>query len=149
MLTKTLNQYRRAKKRLFKILKSLKLKIAKRKTKLGKISDFHFLGVEFRATRTASKPQKTQVLHSLHSRTLQRACDKVCLDHNAVNPDASIWYLYQWAAWWCRTTNIPVGTILTMRCFHETPVVEHEDLLESLQTQILTMLYPGLMSQYL
>ena len=79
IFTKTLNQYKRAKKRLFKVLKSLKLKIAKRKTKFGKISDFHFLGVEFRATRTASKPQKTQVIQGLHERTLQRACDNwVC-----------------------------------------------------------------------
>ena len=148
IFTKTFNQYQRALKRLFKILKSLKLKIAKRKTKFGKISDFHFLGVEFMATRTANKPQKTQVIQGLHERTLQRACDKVCLDHNSVNPDASLRYLYRWAAWWHRTTNIPDQTILTVWCFFETASVEHAELIEPLQTQLLTMLYPDIMSEY-
>ena len=44
ILTKTLNQYKRAKKRLFRILKSLKLSIAKRKTKFGKSSDIFISG---------------------------------------------------------------------------------------------------------
>jgi hypothetical protein len=105
ILTKTKRQYQRAKKKMFEVLKALKLKISPHKTKMGKLTSFHFLGVQFSVTQTT--PNKTQVKTTLHARSCRRALTKVkTLRADAVNSVKIQGYLCQWAAWW----KVPLKT---------------------------------------
>ena len=94
-------RYQKAKKRLFKTLRELKLKVAPHNTYCGKLcKGFHFLGVRFEVSRNPQN--KTQVMVGrLHKRTYQRAFDKVKAMHtHAVHPVLMQRYLERWAAWW-------------------------------------------------
>jgi hypothetical protein len=44
ILTNTRKQYRKAIKKMHKVLEQLKLKLSPHKTKMGRLSSFHFLG---------------------------------------------------------------------------------------------------------
>jgi hypothetical protein len=71
---------------------------------MGKLTSFHFLGVQFSVTRTI--PNKTQVKTTLHARSCRRALTKVkTLRADAVNPVKIQGYLSQWAAWWKESTT--------------------------------------------
>lgn len=101
LLVKNRRHYARAKKRIFSILRSLRLQLSKHKTKMGRLkTGFHFLGVNFEVSQN---PQgKTQaVAVTLHSRTIRRAQDKIqAMRDNAVHPAQIHRYLIRWAAWW-------------------------------------------------
>ena len=112
ILTTTKSQYQRAKKRLFAVLASLKLKVAPHKTKMGRLTTFHFLGVHFEVSQN---PQiKTQVTTTeIHSRSCRRALDKVnVLKTDAVNPAAIQRYLVRWATWWQRAAKLGYTDLL-------------------------------------
>jgi len=116
LLAKTRRQLSRAKKRLYDILSTLKLKISPHKTKQGNLSKsgFHFLGIQFEMNITDTKDVSTvQGLAaqtqaslnpwsaSLHERTCTRALTKVlCLRSDAVNPAKIQRYLVSWMTWW-------------------------------------------------
>jgi hypothetical protein len=53
ILAKNSRQYTKARKRLFEVLKALRLKISSHKTRMGALKEgFHFLGVNFAVART-------------------------------------------------------------------------------------------------
>jgi len=75
-LIDTERRYWGARKRLFKILRTLRLTISSHKTRMGKLTfGFHFLGVDFEVPRSLQK--KTQVKATLRPRTCCRALHKV------------------------------------------------------------------------
>ena len=76
ILIENQRQYAKARKRLFSILKELRLKISPRKTRMGKLEKgFHFLGVNFEVTRILRS--KIQVTIGVHKRTERRAYDRL------------------------------------------------------------------------
>jgi hypothetical protein len=52
ILLKNKHQYTKAKRRLFSVLRSLKLEVSPQKTKMGKLSSLHLLGVDFEVSQT-------------------------------------------------------------------------------------------------
>jgi hypothetical protein len=69
ILCETKNQFVSAKKRLKKILASLRLKLSPHKTKMGAFKTFHFLGVNFSSAQTELNkipPKKTTI--AIHPR---------------------------------------------------------------------------------
>lgn len=102
ILLKTQRQYQRAKKRVFKILRTLKLKISPHKTKMGKLDKpFHFLGVTFDMARTHQSEFQLQATIDIHDRCCRRALDKAtALKESAVHPAEIKRYLVRWASWW-------------------------------------------------
>jgi hypothetical protein len=123
IFVKTKKQFCKAKKKLKQILDALKLKCAKRKTKMGILTrEFHFLGINFRINARLSSKAKgnplinsavAQTQHSqfqvntaLHSRSCVRATDKILvMREGAVHPANAQCYLSRWAAWWSRTAS--------------------------------------------
>ena len=99
ILIKNERRYRKAKKRLFAILKDLKLQVSPHKTRMGRLAQgFHFCGVQFVGTQT---PQQSQVKQTVHPRTCQRALDRVqAMRSDAVHPANIQRYLIRWATWW-------------------------------------------------
>jgi len=101
IMAQTKAQYVRARKILFKLLRSLKLKLSPRKSRMGRLMDgFHFLGANFQVSRNIW--QKNQaVTITMHDRSCRRALDKVqTMTQDAVNPATRQRYIMQWAAWW-------------------------------------------------
>jgi len=107
ILIETRRQYAKARKRLFAILKELRLQVSPRKTRMGGIQKgFHFLGVKFEVTRIPQKKNQVAVV-SVHARTPHRALDKVVsLSSYAVHPAIIQRYLVRWAAWWHQTVGV-------------------------------------------
>jgi len=102
----------KAKKRLFTILKDLKLQVSPHKTRMGRLKqDFHFLGVEFVVAQT---PQhKTQAKPTIHTRTCRRALDRVqAMRSDAVHPAIKQRYLIHWATWWSNTVGLSRTTLI-------------------------------------
>ena len=92
-------RYLKTKKRLFKILHSLKLRISPARTYCGKLDTkgFHFLEVTFEVPQSPqSQTQEPAV--TLHSRTYRRALDKVRVlnRNNALHPAHLQRYLVRW-----------------------------------------------------
>jgi hypothetical protein len=99
ILIKTKNQFIKAKKLLFKVLRCLHLEISPEKTRLGRLKDFHFLGVKFEVLQNLQK--KIQVRATMHKRSCARALEKVkTLRANAVHTADIQRYLMRWATWW-------------------------------------------------
>ena len=70
ILAQTKNQFVAARKKLFRILQQLKLKVSDAKTRMGKLHEgFHFLGIQFQVQPAASQnlPEKTPVLSASNS----------------------------------------------------------------------------------
>ena len=123
ILTKTKRQFCKAKKRLQKILHSLKLKVSRTKTKMGVLTRvFHFLGVNFKInkvslpketsiTRAVAQTQQAQfqeekVSITLHERSCVRAMDKIRIKKADSEPPENVQrYLSNWASWWYRTAS--------------------------------------------
>ena len=107
ILVKTQRQYQRAKKQIFKILRELRLKLSPHKTWMGKLErEFHFLGVSFDPTRIGQSKENQTPLVSLHSRSYQRALDKLkAMREDAVHPAKMQSYLSRWALWWYSATG--------------------------------------------
>ncbi len=75
VLIKTQKQYRRARKILFQTLRTLQLALSPKKTKMGRLNEFHFLGILFRVSQNREK--QIQLSVQLHARTCTRSLDKV------------------------------------------------------------------------
>ena len=76
ILVKTKRQLTKARKKIFNILRELKLEISPHKTRMGQLKEgFHFLGVDFAISQ--NQQSKIQVNTKLHSRSCRRALDKV------------------------------------------------------------------------
>ena len=71
VLAETKRQYRKARKILYRILDELKLKLSPHKTKMGALSIFHFLEVNFELPRSVQN--ETQVKVTIHPRSCIRA----------------------------------------------------------------------------
>ena len=82
ILAQTKRQFVAARKKLFRILRQLKLKLSDAKTRMGKLHEgFHFLGIQFQVQSAASQnlPTKTPVMSAtIHSRSCRRALERVC-----------------------------------------------------------------------
>jgi len=118
VLIKTKRQYRRAKKLLFNILDQLKLKLSPHKSKMGKLSDFHFLGVQFRVSQNPET--KKPLIVQLHARSCNRALDKVnTMTLDDVHPLKKQSYLSKWAKWWGSIfRHIPITHAMTRWVAH-------------------------------
>ncbi len=106
LLAQTKRQFVHARKKLYAVLRKLKLKLSPSKTKMGKIhSGFHFLGVQFAASRNP-QTQSQEMTATIHSRSCSRALEKVRVKKtDAVHPAKIQRYLLQWASWWGRTVS--------------------------------------------
>ena len=104
ILCETKSQFISAKKRLKKELAQLKLKLSPHKTKMGKITSFHFLGVNFKMEASQNDFHQTHKTISPHPRTCRRALDKVraMREDAAFHPAHAQHYLILWALWWAR-----------------------------------------------
>jgi len=101
VLVKNARQYRKVKKRLFSILRSLQLQISPHKTLMGRLKKFHFLGIDFECKVSRNLEGKNQVTVTMHKRSCRRALDKVqAMKDNAVHPAKIQRYLGRWATWW-------------------------------------------------
>ncbi len=114
ILCKTKNQFAKAKRAIKNTLAQLKLKLSPDKTKMGELSHFHFLGVNFALTQPSAhtNPQKAV---KVHPRTCRRALDKAtAMKEDAGHPAHVQQYLSRWALWWRRASKsvLPVGHLL-------------------------------------
>ena len=98
--------YQRAKKKVYKVLKSLKSTLAPKKSMMGRIihKSFHYLGLLYDRTRTRSFPQ-IQVKITLHIRTCGRALYNIryrtyYTGRKNPTPVTDQRYLRRWATWW-------------------------------------------------
>ena len=112
ILAQTKSQFVAARKKLFRILRQLKLKLSDPKTRMGKLHDgFHFLGVQFQFQVQPAASQnpsvKTPVMSAaIHARSCRRALERIrAMKESAVNPAEIKRYLHLWAGWWARTLN--------------------------------------------
>ena len=121
VLIKTKRQYRRAKKLLFTLLDQLQLKLSAHKSKMGTLSDFHFLGIQFCVSQNHNaKNPNSQVSTQLHARSCNRALDKVkAMTSDAVHPAHRQSYLSKWSAWWGTIfKQIPISHAMTRYVAH-------------------------------
>jgi hypothetical protein len=112
ILVKNERQYRRARKRLFEVLRELHLEVSPQKTRMGKLDVFHFLGVKYEASRN---PQNSgsQVTVSMHPRCCSRARNLVIASiDNAVHAADIQRYLVRWATWWQTIASWSMNSIL-------------------------------------
>ncbi|MBS0351670.1 MAG: group II intron reverse transcriptase domain-containing protein [Proteobacteria bacterium] len=120
ILAQTKSQFVAARKKLFRILRQLKLKLSDPKTRMGKLCDgFHFLGVQLQFQVQPAVSQnllaKTPVSATIHSRSCRRALERVCaMKQSAVFYPAQIKrYLLSWITWWsCTIVPITVNHLL-------------------------------------
>jgi len=121
ILFKTKRQFLRAKKRIYSILRPLKLILSPNKSAMGKIEGkaLHFLGVTCQTERKVcdshnppveAKPSlETTVSLSLHSRSSHRRAKRtqeaVDLGARLKTIQRSLW---QSARWWQRVAQLPV-----------------------------------------
>ena len=112
ILIENQRQYAKARKRLFAILKELRLKISPHKTRMGGLKKgFHFLGVNFEVTRILRS--KIQVKIGVHKRTARRAYDRLkALCSYAVNPAQKQRYLKRWATWWHHAVGVNIEDLI-------------------------------------
>ena len=113
ILAKTRKHYQKARKKLFRILRSLKLTLSPSKSSFGRIAkkSFHYLGYQFDGTRTLSNPQKP-VGVSLHARTHHRARQRLEeQEHLGVTPRHRLTYLKRWSNWWHLKDLLPLSDI--------------------------------------
>jgi RNA-directed DNA polymerase len=107
ILVENKRQYIKVRKRLFKILKELKLKFSSHKSRMGALKEgFHFLGCNFEVSRNPHR--QTQVVTvDIHDRSCRRALDKVqAMRQNTVCPANIQRYLLRWATWWQNVTQL-------------------------------------------
>jgi len=112
ILIESKRQYAKARKRLFSVLKDLRLKISPHKTRMGILQKgFHFLGVNFEVTRILQS--KIQVKTEVHKRTSCRAYDRLkALCVYAVDPAQKQRYLMRWATWWHHAVGLKVEDLI-------------------------------------
>jgi RNA-directed DNA polymerase len=120
ILAETKRQYAKARKRLFAILKELRLQISPHKTRMGALQSgaqngFHFLGVNFEVSRNPQR--KTQEARSVkvnvHRRTPRRAlCRIKAMRQDAVHPAHMQRYLTRWASWWHHVVGLSVVDLI-------------------------------------
>ena len=101
ILVRNKHQYAKARKRLFSILKELKLQISPKKTRMGLLKKgFHFLGVKFEVTRIPQRETQVATV-DIHERSCRRALGNVqAMQKDAVNAAKIQRYLSLWATWW-------------------------------------------------
>ena len=123
ILAQTKRQFVAARKKLFRILRQLKLKLSPAKTRMGKLHDgFHFLGMQFQVQPAVSQnpSAKTPVMSAtIHSRSCRRALERVsAMKSSAVFYPAEIQrYLRRWAHWWaCTMVPMTVNNLLQAWC---------------------------------
>ena len=141
ILVENKRQYTKARKRVFEILKELKLKISPHKTRMGVLKGgFHFLGVNFEVSRNPHR--KTQVATvDIHARTCRRALDNVqAMRRDAVYPVNIQRYLLKWATWWQTVTKLERFALI-YRWIRFTEHIQHSSIYyilttDSNQTQI-------------
>jgi vesicle coat complex subunit len=83
ILTETEKQYKKAKKKLFAILRELKLKLSPKKTRIGKLKNgFHFLGVDFQINL---KEEENQTVKNVTKKEKEKQEVKKTNEVNEVN----------------------------------------------------------------
>ena len=99
ILAQTKRQFVAAKKRLQQQLVGLKLTLSRKKTKMGLLGHFHFLGTQFSTSRNALG--KIQVSVQIHNRSCRRALDKAsAMKADGASPQKVQHYIDRWATWW-------------------------------------------------
>ena len=107
ILVETKRQYTKARKRLFAVLKKLRLQVSPRKTRMGSIyKGFHFLGVKYEVSQNPHTKNQVVVVN-VHARTPRRALDKVnSMRKDAVNPAILQRYLMRCLTWWHQSVEL-------------------------------------------
>jgi hypothetical protein len=107
ILVENKRPYAKARKRVFKILKELKLKLSPHKSRIGALKgEFHFLGCNFEVSRNPQR-QTQVVIVDIHDRSCRRALDNVqAMRKNAAHPVNIQRYLLKWATWWQTVTQL-------------------------------------------
>ena len=130
ILCQTRRQFVKAKKKLARVLKQLRLKLSPTKTRMGKLHQgFHFLGIDYQVART---PEPTQcrgakVTVKLHPRCYHRAIDQLNERRaDAGHPAKAQSYLIRWSHWWSNihpqiqfSESLLNWTVLATRLFGE------------------------------
>ena len=98
ILAQTKNQFVAARKKLFRILRELKLKLSTAKTRMGKFHEgFHFLGVQFDVPQSL-QTQTQEAAVKIHSRSCRRALERIrAMKEDAVYSAEIQRYLRRWA----------------------------------------------------
>ena len=95
---------KKAKRKIYKALRLMKLERSPKKSLMGKLSEkaFHYLGLSYDRTQTDSCP-KTQV--KVHTRTWPWALTSDTASNDTgqrkLSPVTDQRYLRRWATWWC------------------------------------------------
>jgi hypothetical protein len=116
ILIETKRQYIKARRRLFAVLRKLRLSISPHKTRMGTLKKgFHFLGVNFEVSQNPQR-ETQDVAVNVHPRTSRRALDKVvAMKNNAVHPTHIQRYLVHWASWWQNVTGLQFYYLILRR----------------------------------
>ncbi len=99
------NQFKKVRARVFHILKSLKLDLSPKKSYMGPLTDFHFLGAMIKVMPSFDLCN-TQISTGLHPRSMVKALNKAkasaafgSATHNYRQ------YLIRWGRWWGFATH--------------------------------------------
>ena len=110
ILCKSYSQYKRAKQRIDTVLKELALELSPKKTYMGLITDFHFLGCHIHVLPALDAPlQSRKYLNysqRLHPRSLVKALNKTLATSALGSATLTVErYLVLWAKWWSLATD--------------------------------------------
>ena len=75
ILCRSHNQFKKARSKVFRILQSLKLTLSPKKSYMGPLTDFHYLGAMIKVTPSFDLCN-TQISTCLHPRTMLKALNK-------------------------------------------------------------------------
>ncbi len=130
ILCQTRRQFVKAKKKLSRVLKQLRLKLSPTKTRMGKLHQgFHFLGIDYQVAQTSEPTQchSAKVSVKLHQRCYHRAIDQLKEKReDAGHPAKAQSYLIRWSRWWSNihqqiqfSESLLNWTVLATRLFGE------------------------------
>jgi hypothetical protein len=110
ILCKSRSQYKRAKEKIDTVLKDLCLELSPKKTYMGLLTDFHFLGCHVHVLPALDAPQQSRkhlnYSQRLHPRSLVKALNKTLATAALGSATLTVKrYLVLWAQWWSLATD--------------------------------------------
>ena len=105
ILCRSHNQFKKARAKVFPILQSLKLTLSPKKSYMGPLTDFHYLGAMIKVTPSFDLCN-TQISTCLHPRTMLKALNKAKVSAAFGSATHNLrQYLIRWARWWALATQ--------------------------------------------
>ena len=110
ILCKSRSQYKRAKEKIDTVLKDLCLELSPKKTYMGLLTDFHFLGCHVHVLPALDAPLQSRrslnYSQRLHPRSLVKALNKTLATAALGSATLTVKrYLVLWAQWWSLATD--------------------------------------------